>query len=233
MIKDIEPFIDKVYISRQDVKKIVKYYKTNPVLSDEFDRRLFFPLDKFILEIEDSRVKGLIELDNFSPCHWRYTSDCEDLRCDREGKGFKADYHVYGIGDKSLARKSGSDLEHIIIQVMFYIILSAEQRRREYRISPNLDRKESENYKYRERECFLMSDIVEYTRLHPTKKSLKYRCECWGVRGHIRHTKSGVQFVHPYKKGKKRDILEPKNKTYLIGGSDDRSGNLPQIEGEI
>lgn len=33
-----------------------------------------------------------------------------------------------------------------------------------------------------------------------------YKCECWGVRGHIRHLKNGKEvFVKPYRKGVKKD----------------------------
>ena len=38
------------------------------------------------------------------------------------------------------------------------------------------------------------------------KKPIKYTCAAWGVRGHLRHYKSGkVGYVRPYVKGKDRD----------------------------
>ena len=45
-------------------------------------------------------------------------------------------------------------------------------------------------------------------------KEFERRCECWTVRGHYRHCKSGVIcFVKPHVKGPKRD-QEPVSKTY-------------------
>lgn len=43
----------------------------------------------------------------------------------------------------------------------------------------------------------------------------EYKCEAWGVRGHIRHLKNGkTVFVRPYVKGKKRDEVKAQDKIY-------------------
>lgn len=49
-----------------------------------------------------------------------------------------------------------------------------------------------------------------------------YTCECWGVRGHVRHYKDGREvFVKPYKKGIKKDLIPPKGKNYTYENSKD------------
>ena len=51
-----------------------------------------------------------------------------------------------------------------------------------------------------------------------TKTKIMHRhAEVWGVRGHYRCYKSGKKvWIEPYKKGKKRNELEPINRSYLI-----------------
>lgn len=48
----------------------------------------------------------------------------------------------------------------------------------------------------------------------------KIHCECWGVRGHYRHYKSGkVVFIESYQKGSKRNEKKAKDKTYILKGT--------------
>lgn len=48
----------------------------------------------------------------------------------------------------------------------------------------------------------------------------KIHCECWGVRGHYRHYKSGkVVFIESYQKGSKRNEIKAKDKTYILKGT--------------
>lgn len=51
---------------------------------------------------------------------------------------------------------------------------------------------------------FLLADIVEYISHSGRKHNIN--CECWAVRGHFRHYKTGnVVWVSPYEKGKARN----------------------------
>ena len=63
---------------------------------------------------------------------------------------------------------------------------------------------------------YLLDDIVEYVS-HSGRRN-DVRCECWGVRGHFRHYKSGVvAWIKPYEKGKKRNTGKINNgKIYTI-----------------
>lgn len=228
MIKDVEPYVDKIYIDRNDWKKIEKYRheqcpdsKNQWSNNGKFDERMFFPLNTFILETDfgKSRYKGLVELQNFDPMNFTYTDDIGVYKFNRsaEKKGFEFTFDQHDKKKEYEAPKNYFDMLIIYLtSVMVYIIDKAEERRREERISLQTERKLREEYEYKDRELYFLNDIISYRKIHRNKASIQYRCECWGVRGHIRHTKYGVQFVHPYKKGKKRDILEPKNKTYLL-----------------
>lgn len=231
MLKDIEPYVDKIYIDRNDWKKIEKYrHEQCPTSKDQwntngkFDERMFFPLNTFILETDfgKKRYKGLMELQDFNPMNFTYTDEIGVFKVSRaEGQGFHLDFEQHDK-NKKYRTETNDYFEMLIIyitSVMIYIIDKAEERRREERISLQTERKLREEYKYQDRELYFLNDIIQYRKIHRNKSAIQYRCECWGVRGHIRHTKHGVQFVHPYKKGKKRDILEPKSKTYLLSSA--------------
>lgn len=244
MIKEIEPFVDKIYIDRNEYKKIEKYrHEQNPDSQHEwntngkFDTRMFFPLNTFILETEcgNTRLKGLVELQDFNPMNFTYTDEIGVYKVERiAGKGFNLSYDQHDKSKEYRANKKFFDMILIYItSVMIYIIDKAEQRRREERISLQTERKQREEYVYKDRELYFLNDIIHYRKIHRNKAAIKYRCECWGVRGHIRHTKYGVQFVHPYKKGKKRDVLEPKSKTYLLEQTEGSNLSLRDTDDEI
>ena len=198
---------------------------------------MFFPLNTFILEIDygKGRMKGLVELENYSPVNFKYTDDLGVYSYKRRygGGGFEFNFDpnedMKGKRYKVEKQYFGWVLIYIT-SVMVYIIDKAEERRREERISLQTERKLREEYVYKDRELYFLNDIISYRKIHRNKASIQYRCECWGVRGHIRHTKHGVQFVHPYKKGKKRDILEPKSKTYLLNATEAPNSNENQSD---
>lgn len=234
MIKDIEPYVDKIIIDRNDWRKVERYrHEQCPNSENEwnkngkFDSKMFFPLNTFILEIDygKGRMKGLVELENYSPVNFKYTDDLGVYSYKRRygGGGFEFNFDPNEDmkGKRYKVEKQYFDWVLIYItSVMIYIIDKAEERKREERISLQTERKLREEYVYKDRELYFLNDIISYRKIHRNKASIQYRCECWGVRGHIRHTKHGVQFVHPYKKGKKRDILEPKSKTYLLNATE-------------
>ena len=199
---------------------------------------MFFTLNTFILETDfgKKRYKGLVELQDFNPMNFTYTDEIGVFKVTRKiGEGFLLDFHQHDMNKKY--RTETDDYFNMLIiyltSVMIYIIDKAEQRRREERISLQTERKQREEYVYKDRELYFLNDIIHYRKIHRNKAAIKYRCECWGVRGHIRHTKYGVQFVHPYKKGKKRDVLEPKSKTYLLNQTEGSNLSLRDTDDEI
>lgn len=63
---------------------------------------------------------------------------------------------------------------------------------------------------------YLFRDIVKYVEHKRQREKHNITCECWGVRGHYRHYKSGkVVFIHEYEKGRKRNEIKAKDKTYV------------------
>lgn len=66
---------------------------------------------------------------------------------------------------------------------------------------------------------YLLDDIVKYVydNYVPQGGTHNIQCECWGVRGHYRTYKSGKKiWINAFKKGKKRNETEPKDKTYYL-----------------
>lgn len=233
MIKELEQKLDKIYITKNDWREIDKYrHQQNPNSKNQWntngkmDSRMFFPLNNFILETEfnsGSRRLGLVELNNFDPMNFTYTDDIGVLKAKRATtqKGFEIEFYKHDDSEIKAPKDYFDMLLIYLTSTMIYIIDKAEERRRFEKLSPGQEREQRENYEYKERELFFLKDIIKYRKIHPNKKSIQYRCECWGVRGHLRHLKNGnVIFIEPYKKGRKRDVLEPKNKTYLVGGNE-------------
>ena len=211
MLKDIESKVDKVYITEKEFKTITKWNKER---TTGFDVKVFFPLKTFVFEVQ-GYFKGLVELDSFNPIlGGRVTTDAYFYRWKRE-------YREHGGGfsfDGEAKNKELVEITHAFLMGCLLYICTAE---RTTLFRPVVERARQtgyEPYEYADRVCFLLKDIVRYTGTHQTKKSVKYSCECWGVRGHIRHYDDGrTTFIHPFKKGKKRDVLEPRSKTYLLG----------------
>lgn len=235
-IKELMTKLDRIVINKKEFKEIRNYrLKNNPDSQHEwntngkFDKRMFFPLNTFVLDCDcvGYRLCGLMELQNFDPMNFTFTDEIGILKVNRvEGEGFKVDYDQHDRTKKIYIPCSEKEWLNILIitltSIMVYIIDKAEDRRNYERLSTEAEREQRENYEYHERECFLLNDIVKYVSIHPNRKSIQYRCECWGVRGHLRHLKNGeVIFIKPFKKGRKRDVLEPKKKDYLLGGKND------------
>lgn len=227
MIKDFEKCVDKVYISKSDLGKIKKWWKDNAGTID-YNTKHFFPLTTFIIEIPDFNILALVELNNYDINDGHVTTDSWEGKWKRnyeKGNGWdkqctvveELSHSAYG---RDLMKEYATDYTNDIMKTLFYIEAISKDRRKEQRISPGIAKKMREEYKYQDRELYMLRDIIEYSKIHPNRSSIKYRCECWGVRGHFRHYGTGqVLWIFPYKKGKKRDIMEPKNKTYLTDGS--------------
>lgn len=226
-ISEIEKNLDKVVITYRDFKKICQFFKgkidKKTDITPYLNMRHFFPLKTFILDLEikkNYKRKFLIELDTFNPATGGRITD-ENITLIYKRDSEKNGTYIEGKG----APRDILEIAHVLmVSIMMYICMQSRERivkeREERKAGEEKEIKPTNNpYQYRDRECFLLNQIIEYTTAHPDKKSIQYQCECWGVRGHIRHKANGnIEFVHPYKKGRKRDVLEPRSKTYLLGG---------------
>lgn len=73
------------------------------------------------------------------------------------------------------------------------------------------------NGKTQRRTALLRNTYVYNSQYVPFRNYETYTCECWGVRGHIRHLKDGREiFIKPYKKGIKRNSID-EGKDYKYG----------------
>lgn len=223
-ISEISKELDKIVVSEKEMRQINKWLLSLDGNMGMLGKNKFFPLNNFVLDME--LYKGihyvfLVELDNFNPCKGRFSNEGWDITYHYEEQNHRwrfdgnvdSRYVDSGEGGQGLTKRMHS----IIYGTLLYICEYAKKRTE--KVSPQVTKKERENYEYKPRECYLLNDIVKYVSIHPNKSSIKYRCEVWGVRGHIRHYKDGkIVFIKPYKKGRKRDVLEPKSKTYLLEG---------------
>ena len=217
-IEEISKELDTIYVDEKDYKNIYLWHKMAAPKVAELVPNAFFPFKNFVMrcKIGNDSINMLIELDDFNYLlGGKITTNNFCFSYKRQGDGWDMKGEGGSIYSQEMLKKSFENIHHIAIMVMNYICFAA--RKRITKVSPEVTRKERENYEYKPRECFLLNDIVKYVSIHPNRKSIQYRCEVWGVRGHIRHYNDGkVVFIKPYKKGKKRDILEPKGREYLI-----------------
>lgn len=65
---------------------------------------------------------------------------------------------------------------------------------------------------------FLLKDLIKYERKKVASKGKHdMKCECWGVRGHFRHYKSGkTVWVESYEKGSKRNTGKDGGRKYKL-----------------
>ena len=215
-INEIGQRIDKVVVDAKEFHKVCGYLKDKEA-SEYMDKRMFFPLKTFVLDFwADKRTKFsvLVELDTFNPVMGgKITTDTYWFNYKREKEKRRARIDGQGATEQVM-----TIMHTYVIGILIYICVTA--RNEVEKVSDNAEREETERdnpYKYHNRVCFLLNDIVHYTSKHPNRKSIQYQCECWGVRGHLRHYTDGrVVFIEPYKKGRLRDTLEPKSKTYML-----------------
>ena len=224
MISEIEKKIDKIIVTDREFKKIARWGKDNlvrtmPDTVTATDKRMFFPLKTFILDLsldKRTKIKALVELDTFNPiAGGRITTDAYWYT-------WKRDFIKRGYDFQGEAPKEYIQISHaFILETLMYICQADRNVEYRERIEKVKSSGKSNPYEYQDRVCFLLNDIIEYAGTHKTRKSIQYQCECWGVRGHIRHYTDGrTVFIEPYKKGRKRDILEPRSKTYLLGDAE-------------
>ena len=122
---------------------------------------------------------------------------------------------------KKEAQEYASAITDYFQMMMIYICDNAEQRRHVLKEAkknnPDTSDHEKKEREYHDRELFFLNDIVVFVSEHPTKRSIHYLKDVWGVRGHLRHLQNGdVIFIKPFKKGRMRLTKEPENRTYLI-----------------
>lgn len=87
-----------------------------------------------------------------------------------------------------------------------------ESKQKNENSSKNKTKKKNEPYVYENKEIFLFDELIEYLTSPKGRHIIK--CQCWTVRGHIRHYKNGKEvFIRSYKKGKNKDLY-PSDKVY-------------------
>lgn len=118
----------------------------------------------------------------------------------------------------------GHDLAQLVLRIILYIMTTPREKITKHKIpnkvkeNADIDNKKKQSA---DNKVYLLDEIVDYVNERgltiQSSGTHKINCPCWSVRGHYRHYKSGnVIFVENYKKGKDRDKIEPKGKTYTV-----------------
>lgn len=110
----------------------------------------------------------------------------------------------------------------MILSICNYIMTTKRDKITKQIISRDkANEKKTNRNDYGNKKVYLLDEIVEYVNDNgltiSSNGTHKINCPCWSVRGHYRHYKSGkVVFVKNYKKGKEREVKEPKGKEYFL-----------------
>lgn len=117
----------------------------------------------------------------------------------------------------------GFEISELVIRCMIYIMNTPREviEKQKQKINKKSENKKQAN-NATQNKIYLLDDIVNFVNknnltIKSTSGCKKITCDCWGVRGHYRHYKSGkVIFIKEYKKGKERENKEPKGKRYYV-----------------
>lgn len=222
-LKELKKMIDVVYVDLKEWKKICDYWKKNsPLDVIHNNKKLFFPLNTFILDVDldkTTKLFGLVELTDHLILSYRFTSDKMDMTVKRMNNGW--DIQAQDKTNVPHTYKQTQEYAEVcntfIIGILLYIYIKSNERRKEERISPAIIKEHNSSEPYNDRELYFLKDIVTYVVFHPNKTSITYHKDVWGVRGHIRHLQNGdMIFIKPFKKGRMRLTKEPESRTYLI-----------------
>ena len=232
-LKELEKLSDKIFIDVKETSRIFNWAKQvvaehEDEMETEFlNKKRFFPLSSFYLSWQVKKnfiVEGYFELVDYDPTHFRCYLKEGEIYVRREPenarKYIEFNNNVPGK-TKQEAQEYASAITDYFQMVMIYICDHAEQRRHVLKEAkknnPDASDHEKKEREYHDRELFFLNDIVEFVSEHPTKRSIHYLKDVWGVRGHLRHLQNGdVIFIKPFKKGRMRLTKEPENRTYLI-----------------
>lgn len=227
--------MNKIIINQEEVTKIASYK------GDQYFDKFIFDEFKVVLMEENSnwiyevKINGNINEVTYGMNQKYFYRDCKFVFAEDENGVYVLERPSgklieYFKDEYNFDEKAVSDfitlIEKVeslhIYQLKQYIMNESYKRATvqkvstDTRISESNDSKEKKNYKRTKKgKQFLLGDIVEYV----SRKHCKHiiNCECWGVRGHFRHYKDGrIVWIDAYKKGSKRNIMQPMNNNIYV-----------------
>ncbi|MBO7673044.1 hypothetical protein J6S88_06525 [bacterium] len=203
--------MNNIIITLKDYKEIQKYAKQKKA-AQMLDDEKRFCFDDFNIQVDvakDFRLKGTVMLDDFKIQSGRiyYYSmvNREHVTLYFKRKKGKTWIETDSKSSNDLER---SRLEHeasfyhaIILGVISYIMNYPRKT-----IERDAKHKEAvkKSHEHKSNISYLLKDIIIYNNEAVSHHEIT--CDCWGVKGHYRHYKSGkVVFIKPFKKGKNKD----------------------------
>ena len=230
-LKELEKNYDKILIDLKDTSKIFSWAKTRPSteegLSEWFDVRRFFPLSDFVLEWQmkkDFTLKCFIQLNNYNPVDFTVFLTTGTITCKRMtgGYGFEINFQndIPYKTQQEQVEYAQLTADYCMMAMLYIYEKGLERRKIEKESIRKIDAGTgmiTGEKVYHDRELYFLKDIIIYVSDHPTKKSIQYLKDVWGVRGHLRHLQNeDIIFIKPFKKDRMRLTKDPESKTYLL-----------------
>jgi hypothetical protein len=192
-----------------------------------------FPFKKFkIIMNFNGDLKYKVSVELFDDRNVETNSDCfkakveylnEKCELIASGVDFCGISFLGGDEDRWEQQISRCELAVILVyKICNYIMSAPKEKVIKEKIKVDVNKAKRKNIaSNNQKKIYLLREIIEYVQDNnfqsENKSTHKISCDCWGVRGHYRHYKSGkVVFIKEYKKGKNRDKKEPQGKIYTV-----------------
>ena len=214
--------MDTIIIKQSELPKLKSDQKT-PVFLQYAIKKFIY--DKVIIEIEpaDRSKKNIRYEVEFAD--GTYAMHIKEYPLHNKWFGF---YYAYNKGELQFeleVKKEAPELYRkaaattvMIIGICYMIMQKLENRERKQVVKNNSTQKGKtyNEQKQSENKVYLLNDLINTYYVHNESKHNEISCPCWEVRGFYRHYKSGkVIWIDSFKKGKQRDKVETKPKTYI------------------
>ena len=221
--------MNKIEISLKQANNIIDLVNTGRLKQDYIDKFVF---EEFGLKIEDNicicvkTIEGNIKFKTIIPIIDTISHELIPITVfvDHGTPSLAIEPKFKAIIQAMMQSEGYEELKNNISDIIafchaFMLYVMTYQRDRKEKHS--IPRKYSREHRIStsENKVYLLDDIVKYVHDNyvPQGGTHNIQCECWGVRGHYRTYKSGKKvWINAFKKGKKRNEMEPKDKTYYL-----------------
>lgn len=219
--------MNTIIVTESDIRKIAKNNRTRGP-AEILNNPNPLPFDEFILKVKSPLLvwEAVVKVPN------RYINIG---RCDYNGKYFmwrrETENERNYITGKGGSKKEFTVMHDTLLMILSYIA-GYERKTVQREKIPGCKTTASAAVKAPaaapQNKIYLLSEVIEYVRSgadqiaepeQPAVDKTKHNISCpaWGVRGHLRHYKSGkTVFIKAYEKGRERGQGKAKDKTYYL-----------------
>lgn len=211
-----------IKLNERQVRQIFNAMEAECGTDDNIMIPTHFPFNEFTIDIQGGLPIKVKLYEGYGLNKFDFEMQCVlstgnigifEVKCDRYNIKYPK---VNGISREAI-RDAAESFRDAIWEITAFIMTYQRDRKEKH----SVPRKYSREHRIStsQNKIYLLDDIVKYVHDNyvPQGGTHNIQCECWGVRGHYRTYKSGKKiWINAFKKGKKRNETEPKDKTYYL-----------------